>query len=177
MGRYALTAAAGALKVRLPAVRTIDGICSRLGLCESGRPCYEICEAGERCRNLSCSCGGRGKCGKGEICQLDVCLCGAKQGGCRPHEHCVGGRCVCKTGSCDQCNNTCKANEVCLDGKCVCSTNCRNSERSFVTTEWCTNVSAFSSVLSVAVLERRPLCGVLSMHLPSGLARSSLRTT
>ncbi|UJR26649.1 hypothetical protein I4U23_007966 [Adineta vaga] len=106
----------------------VDGRCGCYkGLCEFDRPCYEICEVGERCRNQSCSCGSRGKCGKGEICQSDVCMCGTKRGGCRPHEHCINGRCICKTNSCDQCNNTCKSNEICLDGKCVCRNQCQNA--------------------------------------------------
>ncbi len=102
-----------------------------LGLCEYDRPCYEICELGERCHNFSCSCGSRGKCGKGEICQSDVCICGIKRGGCRPHEHCLNGQCICKTSSCDQCNNSCQTNEICLDGKCVCTNQCQNG-RTFI---------------------------------------------
>ena len=53
-------------------------------------------------------------------------MCGAKRGGCRPHEHCINGICICKTSSCDQCNNLCKSNEICLDGKCVCTNQCQN---------------------------------------------------
>ncbi|CAF3838702.1 unnamed protein product [Adineta steineri] len=106
----------------------VDGRCGCYkGLCENDRPCYEICEMGERCRNLSCSCGSRGKCGKGEICQSDICMCGIKRDGCHPHEQCINGRCICKTSSCDQCNNSCKSNEICLDGKCVCTNQCQNA--------------------------------------------------
>ncbi len=107
----------------------VDGRCGCFkGLCEYDRPCYEICEAGERCHNFSCSCGARGKCGKGEICQSDICMCGTKRGGCRPHEYCLNGICICKTNLCDQCNNSCKSNEICLDGKCVCTNQCRNGK-------------------------------------------------
>ena len=108
----------------------VDGRCGCFkGLCELNRPCYEICESGERCHNFSCSCGSRGKCEKGEICQSDLCMCGMKRGGCRPHEQCINGICICKTHSCDQCNNTCKSNEICLDGKCVCTHQCQNGKR------------------------------------------------
>ncbi|CAF3652114.1 unnamed protein product [Rotaria sp. Silwood1] len=106
----------------------IDGRCGcSKGICENGRVCYEICEIGERCYNWSCSCGFQGKCGKGEICQSDICMCGIQRGGCRPHEHCIQGKCVCKTNSCDQCNNTCKSNEICLDGKCICKEQCEKT--------------------------------------------------
>ncbi|CAF3209093.1 unnamed protein product [Rotaria socialis] len=106
----------------------VDGRCGCFkGLCEDNRPCYEICDVGERCYNLSCSCGSEGKCGKGELCQLDICMCGRKRGGCRPHEDCINGMCVCKTSSCDQCNNSCKSNEICLDGTCVCTNQCQNA--------------------------------------------------
>lgn len=54
-------------------------------------------------------------------------MCGMRRGGCRSHEHCVQGRCECKTGSCDQCNNECKSNEICLNGKCVCQEQCEKS--------------------------------------------------
>ncbi|CAF3636597.1 unnamed protein product [Rotaria sp. Silwood1] len=106
----------------------VDGRCGCFkGLCEYDRPCYEICDIGESCHNSSCSCGSQGKCGKGELCQLDICMCGRKRGGCRPYEHCINGICVCKTSSCDQCNNTCKSNEICLDGKCICTNQCQNA--------------------------------------------------
>jgi hypothetical protein len=55
-------------------------------------------------------------------------MCGTKRGGCRSHEHCINGICICKTSSCDQCNNSCKSNEICLDGKCVCTNQCRNGK-------------------------------------------------
>jgi len=107
----------------------VDGRCGCYkGLCESDRPCYEICELGEQCYNYSCSCGTKGKCGKGEICQSDVCMCGSKRGGCRSHEYCSNGLCICKTNSCDQCNNRCQPNEICLDGKCICTSQCQNGE-------------------------------------------------
>ncbi|CAF3278069.1 unnamed protein product [Rotaria sp. Silwood2] len=106
----------------------IDGRCGcSKGICENGRICYEVCETGERCYNWSCSCGFQGKCGKGEICLSDICMCGIKRGGCRSHEHCIQGKCVCKTDSCDQCNNTCKSNEICLDGKCICKEQCEKT--------------------------------------------------
>ncbi|CAF1017076.1 unnamed protein product [Adineta steineri] len=96
------------------------------GLCEHDRGCYEVCEIGERCYNSSCSCGLQGKCGKGELCVSDICMCGTRRNGCRPHEHCINGKCVCKTDFCDECGNTCKSNEICLDGKCVCNERCEN---------------------------------------------------
>lgn len=98
------------------------------GLCGDNRPCYEVCEMGERCHNASCSCGTRGKCARGENCQSDICMCGSKPGGCRSHEICLNGQCLCKTSSCDQCNNACKSNEICLDGKCVCISRCDNGK-------------------------------------------------
>ena len=103
----------------------VDGRCGCYrGVCAHDRSCYEICQADESCFNLSCSCGTRGKCGQGEICQSDVCMCGSKAHGCRAHEHCVNGFCVCKTSPCDECNTACQSNERCLDGKCVCVNQC-----------------------------------------------------
>jgi hypothetical protein len=55
-------------------------------------------------------------------------MCGLKHGGCRLHEHCLNGQCICKTSSCDQCNNSCQINEICLDGKCICMNQCKNGK-------------------------------------------------
>lgn len=55
-------------------------------------------------------------------------MCGTRRGGCRSNEDCINGICVCKTGLCDQCNNTCKSNEICLDGKCVCKEKCEKGK-------------------------------------------------
>ncbi|UJR22438.1 hypothetical protein I4U23_025498 [Adineta vaga] len=107
--------------------KCVDGRCGCYkGLCERGRACYEICEFGERCYNWSCSCGLQGKCNHGEVCLSDICMCGTRRGGCRPHEQCVNGRCICKTNFCDKCDNKCKSNEICFNGKCICSKQCRN---------------------------------------------------
>jgi hypothetical protein len=113
----------------------------------------------------------KGKCGKGEICQSDICMCGTRRGGCRSHEHCVNGICVCKTSLCDQCDNACKPNEICLDGKCVCKEQC---EKGKIEKSVFIIVFMYCSILSISMFKWRTMYGFLSMYLSTRLARSSM---
>lgn len=159
----------------------INGRCGCYrGLCESNnRSCYEICEHGERCFNMSCSCGIKGKCQSGEICSMDTCMCGPKRGGCRSNERCIHGHCVCKTNNCDPCENKCQTNETCLNGKCVCKENCIKGIIKMIKENlnscWC--FFFLFSILSISLSSWRTMHRLLWMHLSARLARSSLWTT
>jgi hypothetical protein len=101
-------------------------------------------------------------------------MCGTRRNGCRPHEQCINGLCVCKTSFCDQCNNACKSNEICLDGKCVCKERCEKGKIWQIEFIF---VYAYYSILSISMFEWRTMYGFLSMYLSTRLARLSMRTT
>ena len=101
-------------------------------------------------------------------------MCGIQRGGCRSHEHCIQGKCICKTNSCDQCNNTCKSNEICLDGKCICKEQCENGKILIKRNILFSIVYIYYSILSIALFTWRTMYGFLSMYLPTRMARSSM---